>query len=132
MRRSLVLAAFALTAALPASGRAQSAFVAVGNYTFAMEQGYSGPDLTGLTVTFGADSTMVIGGPDGTLIVKSKLKWEGVTLTLMDQDGSNACGGPGKFTVEGTPASFRLKTIEDACPDRSAIIAGIRFVKAAS
>lgn len=129
MRRLFAIAAFVLVAAAPAVAQGQGAFVASGNYTFVMETGYAGPDLTGFTIAFGADSSWVINAPDGSLVVKSKLKWEGNALTILDQDGSNMCSVPGKYAVEGTPASFKLKPIDDACGERAAIVPGLRFVK---
>lgn len=109
---------------------AQSASVTPrGTYTFVPDSGYAGPDLTGLTVTFDKDNSMVVSAPDGSLIVKSKLTFENGVMTLNDQDGTNVCQYAGKYRVVGDATAFKLTLVEDGCSDRSAIVTTVKFIK---
>jgi len=114
---------------LGATAQAQGSVTPRGTYTFQTDSGYAGPDLTGLTVSFDDSNQMVVSGPDGTLLVKSKLTFENGVMTLNDQDGTNVCQYAGKYRVVGDAKSFKLTLVEDGCPDRSAIVTTVKFVK---
>ncbi|MFN8582297.1 MAG: hypothetical protein U0163_15155 [Gemmatimonadaceae bacterium] len=124
-----VLALLLSFAAVPLAAQNHTGVVPVGTYALVPDSGYAGPDLTSFAVTFRSDSSMTIMSPDGTLIVKSKLAYEGETVTLNDLDGSNVCPYAGKYAIVGDAKAFKLSLIADGCPDRSQIVAGLKWVK---
>ncbi len=130
--RLFVGAALALAiGATTASAQTATSVTPRGTYAFVPDSGYAGPDLSGLMITFAEDNTMVVGAPDGSLIVKSKLVFDNGVMTLNDQDGTNVCQYAGKYRVVGELKTFKLTLVEDGCADRAAIITAVKFVRQA-
>ena len=107
------------------------AFVPKGAYTMVPDSNYAGPDLSGLVVKFADDSTLVVSGQDGSLIVRSKIAFSGNTFTFNDVAGDNMCPAQGKYTMTGDEKTFRLVLQTDECNDRAGIVTSVKFVKSA-
>ena len=129
-RRFFVAAAAVLVlAANTAHAQTASSIIPRGTYAFVPDSGYAGPDLAELKITFAEDNTMVVAGPDGSLIVKSKLTFENGVMTLNDQDGTNVCEFPGKYRISGEVRKFKLVLVEDGCQERASIVTALKFVQ---
>ncbi|MEP7348196.1 MAG: hypothetical protein ABI877_23220 [Gemmatimonadaceae bacterium] len=130
--RFFVGAAVALVlCATTAHAQAATSITPRGTYVLVPDSSYAGPDIAGLVLTFAEDNTMVVAGPDGSLIVKSKLTFDNGVMTLNDQDGTNVCTNAGKYRVVGDLKTFKLTLVEDGCQERSAIITTVKFVRQA-
>jgi hypothetical protein len=128
--RFCVAAALAfVSGAAGASAQTSTSVTPRGAYAFVPDSGYAGPDLSGLTITFAEDNTMVVAAPDGSLIVKSNLTFDNGVMTLNDQEGTNVCQYAGKYRVVGETKAFKLTLVEDGCQDRSAIVTTVKFVR---
>ena len=128
--RFLLVAAVALTVTAPNAGAQMASRAAPrGTYVLMPDSGYAGPDISGFAVQFTADSTLVVNSPDGSLIVKAKLTFAEGVLTINDLEGQSVCPSLGKYRVGGDDKVLKLKSIEDGCPDRAAIIDFIKFVR---
>ena len=129
LRLCVAVALIALVGGASASAQTSTSVIPRGTYAFVPDSGYGGPDVSELTILFGDDNIMVVTAPDGSLIVKSRLSFAVGVMTLNDFEGANVCQVAGKYRVVGDVKTFKLALVEDGCPDRSAIVPALKWVR---
>lgn len=125
---SALLSALVLSA--PALASAQSSApkkIAPGLYQIVPDANFAGGiDVSAFSMRFDGDSLMVV-EQSGAMLTRSRTSYEGEHLVWTDLAGELMCPGVAKyklvFSDEGR--SIRLTPVEDACVERSAIIAQI-------
>jgi hypothetical protein len=122
------LAVAAILAFTPVIAESQQAKIPSGTYVMVPDSGFAlDVPIASITLVF-ADSTMTA-NMDGQMIIRSRLTHAGDQVTMTDFEGEMACGTPAKYKLEITAKGMRLTPIEDACEQRSSVLAAVTLVK---
>jgi hypothetical protein len=127
LRGALAAALLFIVPALAEAQAGASRKITPGVYQVVPDPSFSaGFDVSAISMRFHGDTVMVI-EQGGAMMTRSRTSYEGEHLVWTDLEGELMCAGVAKyklvFSDEGR--TIRLTPVEDACAERSAIIAQI-------
>lgn len=126
LTRALLLP-LALLLAVPSDGAAQTK-IAPGSYQLVPDSTYNIDfDLSGIVLDI--TETTMTAMQLGSVLIKSTLSYDGNVVTMVDTEGQAACPTASKYRVSVTPKGLRMTPVEDACEQRSMVLAQVTLVK---
>lgn len=127
LRAALVATLFLAVPAVAHSQDGAPRKIAPGIYQVVPDPSFAaGFDVSAFNMRFVGDTLMVI-EQGGAMMTRSRTSYEGEHLVWTDLEGELMCGGVAKYKLVFSDAgrTIRLTPVEDACAERSAIIAQI-------